>query len=220
MGTPVGKTAVLSALALLLLPLSTARAQHDFSVQYHGGITVPVSDLSDLTDPGPGLGAEVFYRVNGWMTVWGGAQWDQLQGADFTALNRRVERAPDVDLYRYRGGIGLSIPVLRSLPVDVSGHLGWGLVILHTDRFGGPIRNPVTNEFKGSFAETYPTAEGGLRLTLDLASRVTFFVDGTYGLVFADEDDTVLFSNMSGGDVEAFDLAHSIPLSGGFRLTL
>lgn len=190
-----------------------------FEIDARGGVSIPVSDLGDIADPGAsfGLGANYWFNERIGVRVNGDAAL--LTGLDADETGTGLE-SPDVDLYRYTGGV-----VARITPPenrwDVTANLGAGGATYSSDDFvGGPLVNPVSGEAVEDFSETYFSTTGGVKVGYDVTDRVTVFAGGQAYLDFADEDDTAIFNQVAPADVDAdgFDTSWTIPIQAGVKL--
>jgi len=226
---------VAAATLLLLLPLlapaGPAEAQSSIFAdrlfaEGRVGIGIPTGDLGDLADVGPAFGLGVGYRIRERIAFRFDADVELLSEANFDAVDRLVDEGPDVTLYHFRGGVDylLTEPDRSPLSVTVTG--GLGATVFDTDRLlpgfrappTGGVRNPRTGEIVTDFAETYFLLSGGVRVGYDLLRRFQVYAGLESFVTFADEDDTAVFTELSGADVGLIETTVSIPISVGARV--
>lgn len=207
-----------AALALLGLGApDSARAQAyadspRWTVDGRGGISVPVSDLSDLPidDVAPTAGVGVGYHLTSRVTlrVDGNVEW--FSGEEMAAGGS----GPDITLWHYNGGVEVELTEPGAGPWDVSANLAGGATTWDTDTFttGGGGTAEVS--------ETYFTANGGLRAGYDISERVHVFVGGQWYLQFTDEAETRPLAALSPELNEGLDTASSLPLTAGIELKI
>lgn len=208
------------ALAVLTAAPGAARAQDGdigLSADVRGGIAVPVSDMADLADLGPSLGASVRYRVHRRVDVRVDGEVDMLSGLDATD---GLSATPDVELWRALGGVGVRILGARS-PVDVSAHVEGGITSFNTSIFPEIVFDPQTDEPVGDFSETYPTVAGGLEVGYPLLQSMQLsaklFARGAWTMMFTDDADTDIFGQIRSG-TGSFDRASTVPVTLGVKL--
>lgn len=189
------------------------------SVDARGGIAVPFGDLGDLADVGPTVGIGVAYRVSPRLSVRADGDLDLYSGADFGAASAAQPSAPDMTLWHYSGGLQYDVTEPGTERWNVAVNVGVGATIIDTDPFvDGPVENPETDEIEADFNETYFTANGGVRFGYAVHERVDVYGGAQWYVTFADEEDTAVFSALSPTEVNAFDRAHSVPLTLGVKL--
>lgn len=179
------------------------------SFQARAGVAVPVGDLGDLSGPGPTFGGGVAYRVAPRLAV-------RADGAVSLLARHRPgggrAEGPDLGLFHLGGGVELllSDPALSRYRFRV--HLGAGATTLDADATDDPA--PASG-----FRRTYFAATGGLGVGLDVASGVSFFLDGQWHLVFADEEETAALASFT-DEGEGFGRASVLPLTLGVRVRI
>jgi hypothetical protein len=188
-------------------------------VDARGGISLPVSDLGDVADPGASFGLGATYWVSERIGVRVNGDAGLLTGLDADETGSGFE-SPDLDLYRYTGGVAARLTP-RETRWDVTANLGAGGATYSSDDFAaGTLVNPVTGEAVQDFSGTYFSTTGGLKIGYDVTERVAVFAGGQAYLDFADEEDTAIFSEVAPQEVEpgGFDTAWTIPLQAGVKI--
>lgn len=197
------------AVAALLGSTSQAAAQHKLSIEGRGGIAIPASDLADLEDIGPTFGLGLSYSLSPRIALRIDGDVDLLSGVDSDGSG---PEAPDMNIYHYNAGLTFRLlnPDTNRWALDAN--LGAGLSTLDADSFelGGETVD---------FSETYFTANGGLKLGYEITPRVSVFLGGQAYLIFADEEDTAVFSLLR-DDVEPFDTAWTFPVTVGLAIRI
>jgi hypothetical protein len=195
--------------AALLGSTSRAAAQQKLSIEGHGGIAIPTSDLADLEDAGPSFGVGLTYDLSPRIAIRVAGDVDILGGVDSDGSG---PEAPDMNIYHYNAGLGFRLldPEAGRVTLDVN--VGAGLSTLDVDSFsvGGQTVD---------FSETYFTANGGLKLGYDVAPGVNVFVGGQAYLIFSDGEDTAVFGQLR-SDVDTFDTAWTRPLTVGLPIRI
>lgn len=211
-------TAAVVALAFVAAPATmSAQDGTGFSVDARGGIAIPASDMADVADLGPTIGASVRYRVHPRVDARIDGELDILSGLDETADGAAT---PDVELWRALAGVGVRILGAGS-PVDVSAHLEGGLTSYNTAVFPDVVFDPQTGDPVGDFAETYPTVAGGLEVgypvvnTMNLSADV--FARGSWTMMFTDDAETAIFDEIRSG-AGGFDQGTTVPVTLGVKL--
>jgi hypothetical protein len=201
------------ATALLLVGPGAADAQQvdakRFSVEPRAGIAIPAGDLSDVVDLGPGVGLGLSYRLTDRLAVRLDGDVDILSGLDASGTG---PEGPDFTIFHYGAGLQYALldPSSNRWAVDVD--LGVGASTFDVDEF-------VSDGEVIDFSETYFTTSGGLQVGYDVAPNVNVFGRGQAYLMFADEEDTAVFSAFSpAADPAGFDTAWSIPVSVGVAI--
>lgn len=207
-------TTMTAVLAAALLALPAAAQGQSVSVDARGGITVPTSDLSDFADPGPSVGVGLRVRAHRLVSVRVGGDLDVLRGKE--VQGGAVTETPDMEMWRYGGGLEFHVPTPGTLELTVTSFAGG--VAVNTDVFQDVVFDPVTDEPVGDFSETYFMASGGLRIEYALLPGVRAFADGRYQADFMDEEDTRIFTEMVPG-TEPLEEVYSIPLTAGLRIS-
>ena len=201
---------------LLVGAISTGGAQ-TVTLEGAGGIALPSGELSDLADGSASLQVAAAYPVHRRVLVRAVGSVDLLTGKEVDEPGFGAS-TPDIELWS--GGVGVEALVT---PPDRnwfgSVHVTGLVTSFNTEVFDAPVVHPVSNELVGDFAETYVTAGIGVKVGYEIRSRLEAFVSGEWRTMFADEDDTVVFGELS-PEVEAFDSATWIPVTAGLRYAL
>lgn len=205
----------LTALVLLAAPAAlSAQNASTFSVDARAGVEIPVSDMADVTDFGPTVGASARYRVHPRVDVRIDGELGLLSGLDEGGAT------PDVELWRALGGANVRILGAGS-PVDISAHVLGGVTSYNTEIFPQVVFEPGTGEAVGDFAETYPTVAGGLEFAYPVFSSMDLtgdlFVRGSWTMMFTDEAETDIFSELRSG-AGGFDQGTTVPVTLGLKL--
>lgn len=199
-------SSVLFAVALLV-GLAVPGSAQDVTFDASGGVSVPISDLADMADPGPAfnvaIGKSVHERVE--IRIKGGGVL--LPPADFPT----GQDGPQMDFFRY--GLEGLFHVLdsdRQLSVDLT--VGGGGSVLVTSE------QPVS---RGSevrvidLSSHYLGASAGLRVGYDIAPQAEVFLGGTSYWTFADEEDLADFEFLDPSLTDVSTL-WDIPVEVGF----
>jgi len=205
-------TAALTFAALLAIGTpNTVRAQSRFSVEGRGGVAIPASDLADLEDVGASFGVGLAYDLSSRVALRIDGDVDILSGADSGVSG---SSAPDLNIFHYGAGFAVRLvdPGASRWNFDVN--IGAGASTFDSDTFSA---NGVSQDF----SETYFTTNGGLRVGYDLSSSVNIYASGQAYLMFTDDADTAVFSQVSSEvDPSGFDTAWTIPLTAGLAIRL
>lgn len=191
-----------------------AQVTNRLSANGRGGVAVPTSDLADLTDAGPTVGASVRYRVAPRVAVRVDAELDLLSGLD---SEEGQSATPDVELWRALAGVDVSVLPSGS-PLDVTAHVTGGLTSYNTEVFPEIVFDPATGDAVGDFSATYPTVSAGLEAGYSLARSVDVFAHGAWTTMLTDEDETAIFGQVRSG-TEGFEEGTTVPVTLGARLT-
>lgn len=204
----------IATLALLALP-GTANAQDEsgLSADVRGGLAVPVSDLADLTEAGPTMGASLRYRVHSRVALRLDGELDLLSGLD---AEGNQSATPDVELWRALAGVDVRVLPTAS-PLRVTARVAGGVTSYNTAVFPDIVFEPVSGDPVGDFAETYPTASGGLEVGYRVAPSVDVFAGGAWTVMLTDEEDTAIFGQVRSG-TGGFDRASTVPITAGVRV--
>jgi hypothetical protein len=193
--------AILSA-ALAFVPgerLDAQIAEGGTSLSLRAGPTMPVADLSDVTDDmGTALGAELGFPVAEQLAFTVDGNVDLFNSAT----------TADVRLWHYGAGLDLqATPNESPLSVVVSG--GANATTIETGEVG-----PTD---AGDFTETYPAVNAGIEVGYDVSQSVELAVRGAGFYVFADEDETAALADGIDG-AEAFDRAVTVPITAALSI--
>ncbi len=187
-----------------------ARAQEKtWSFEGRGGVAIPVSDLEDLEDVGANIGVGASYALSDRFSLYVDGSVDILSGADSGVSG---SSAPDMNIFHYGAGVSLALVEPESSAWSFDVGLGGGGSTFDSDTF-------TANGVSSDFSETYFTLDGNLEVGYDLSPSVSVFVDGRAYLMFTDEQDTRVFSQVSSEvDPGGFDTAWTIPLTAGVKI--
>lgn len=201
------------AMAALLVfgMVASADAQQGVTVEARGGIAIPTSDLSDLADSGPSFGVGVSFPLNNRLRLRVDGDVDLLSGNDASGTN---PEGPDINLYHYGAGLEYALvqPGASRWGIDIN--VGAGATTFDADDFD-VMGTPV------DFSETYFTVNSGLTLGYQVSQGVSVFVGGQAFIMFADENDTAIFSAINSElDPTGFGNVVTIPVTAGFKIAL
>lgn len=198
--------------AASLLGLSApagVEAQDRFSFFGQGGVAIGVSDLADLTDPGPSLGGGIAYWVTPRVAIRGDFDANLLSGRDAEGPG---PEGPDIDLFHYSAGVQFALTDRRRSPWNLMVNVAGGGTTIDADPFDA-------NGAVVDFTETYFTLNGGLSIGYDVSRSLEVFLEGQWYLAFTDDDETAVFHAVTPEvDVTGFDTASVIPVTLGVRI--
>lgn len=192
---------------------ASAQEQGKWAASARGGVAVPTSDLADLTDPGPTVGATVRYRVRSGIAVRVDGELDLLDGLPAGAGEPAT---PDTELWRALAGADYRLP-LGSPRIGLRVHALGGVTSYNTDVFPEIVFEPGTGDPVGDFSETYPTAAAGLTASYGALPYLDVFVRGSWTVMLTDEDDTAIFGELRPG-AGGFDQGYTVPVTVGATL--
>lgn len=173
-----------------------------------GGIAVPTSDLADIAEAGPTVGAWIGYRLHPRVAVGVGGELDLLSGKD---AEGDAEATPAIELWRALGGVeyrAFRPSSSLSVRVQASG----GITSFNTDVFPEIVFDPRSGDPVGDFSETYPTVSGGIEVGYTVNPTVDVLIGSAWTLMLTDEDETAIFQQMR-PEVEGFDQASTVPVT-------
>lgn len=202
-----------AALLFALGAAGTAQAQAvdapKWTIDGRGGVALPTGDLADLAleDVGPSFGLGVGYHVHPRVAVRADGELSMFAGDDVAAGGT----GPDVSLLHYTAGVDVELTRPGAGPWDLTANVGAGATTWDTDEF-------IVDGTADELSETYPTANGGLRLGYDVTRNVNVFAGGQWYLQFADESETAPLAETA-GLTEGFDTASTMPIYAGLELT-
>lgn len=213
-----------AAAAIILLAAGAGRAEaqqtpRPWSFDARAGLGIPTGSLADLGDVGPAFGVGVAYEVRPRVAVRVDGDLSLYGGADFEAVDAKQDRGPDVSLWHLTASaeVELTDPA-RGLPWRITAIGGLGATVFDVDRFQVGVDNPRTGEEDvREFDQTALTLASGIRAAYELAPGLDAFGDLRWFLAFTDEDETAVFTEMSGTEVSPFSSASSFPLTVGVR---
>lgn len=224
--------AVLTAVAVAALALGPATAEAQvpgpdregfisyspaiWSFDLRGGVAIPTGDLDDVTDMGASIGAGLAYFLNPRFALRLDGNIDFLQPDDVGGPD-----APILRVWSYIGGFEFHVTDPHdglTFAID----LGGGGSMYWSDRFDLPDQGLTDTRFK----KTYPAAQGGARIGVNLgpearsgARVVNLFVSGTARIIFGTEERTERFAARFPG-AQPWDTALIFPIEGGIRINI
>lgn len=188
-----------------------------FGFHAGAGVALPAGDLTAAVEPGASLAGGVSHFLDRHLGLWGSVDLQFLSGATDDAGNA----FPDMRMLH--AGVGGELNLFGGYdlrddpdptPVTATFRLGLGLSSLDTEDSldgGGPA--PF------EFDHTYLSFQGGATAGYQVTPRVNVFVGSTAYLIVTDREDTRVFADHS-PEVELFDVAWSVPVRAGLRITL
>lgn len=190
-------------------------------IQAHGGIAIPVSDLSDVADPGLSLGMDFDYYVTPRFIVGASGQLDNLSGkelgADVLPPGAGATDGPGMRLWHFHGRLGYDLA-----PPEGSFHAilnaGGGATLMDTDRFTDPDLGGSGTALLG-ISEWYPSLGGGIELSGSLNPDWHIFVSGRAQVAFMDEDDLDRLAELY-PEAESISTGFTFPITAGVRVTM
>lgn len=218
--------AVVPAVVLLVLGTTPAQAQtaaQPWSFDGRAGIAIPFGGLGDLVDVGPSFGAGVAYEIEPRVFLRFDGDLDLYGGADFGEGSGVMQpTGPDVILWHLTGSaeVELTDPT-RNMPWRVTANGGVGLTVFDVDRFDVAVDNPRTTPVESirEFSSTSLTFVPGVKALYEVNPQLDVYGSLQWFLAFTDEDETAVFTELSGGQVGPFGSASSFPLTVGVRAT-
>lgn len=202
-----------AALAFLLAGPAPAPAQEPGTISVTGeaGIGLPVSDLSDVSDPGPAFRFATDYAVGRSF----GVRAD-VAAEVFESITGPGGEGPTIRLFRLTVGPSWKL----AQPTGESGlrltvHGGGGAAAFTAGRTlvgtGSDVRII-------DFTEVYPSLDGGFSVGYKFSRFAGVHFNGGASLTFIEEADTEPFVFLNPG-VEQFSTLISVPLTVGVRLS-
>lgn len=209
----IWRTAGTYAMAAFLVfgMVGSAEAQQGVSIEARGGIAIPTSDLSDLADEGPSFGVGISFPLNNRLSVRIDGDVDLLSGKDASGTG---PEGPDINLYHYGAGLEYALvqPGASRWGIDIN--VGAGATTFDADDFD--VMGTMVD-----FSETYFTVNSGLTVGYQVSPSISAFIGGQAFIMFADEDDTAIFSAINSElDPAGFDNVVTIPLTAGIKIAL
>jgi len=178
-----------------------APAVGHLTIAPEAGISIPVSRLGDLENPGPSAGVHLVYQLVPRLALDADGVYDALHGATFGA-----GAAPDMRLWHFTAGTEVSLlPSLKG-PWSLAAGVGAG-----TTRF-------ATNTL--FFNHTYFSASGGLHLGYAVSRKVLLFANGQASLARLRQADTQVLVALDPAHPTTFTSGLTFPLTLGFRASL
>lgn len=217
-------TGALVASMLLVVGAAPAQAQavpQPWSLEGRAGIAIPMGAVGDLVDVGPSLGAGVAYEIRPRVFLRVDGDVDLYGGSDFDAVGAQQDEGPDVTLWHLTGSaeVELTDPV-QAMPWRITANGGIGLTVFDVDEFDVAVDNPRTGEQNvREFSTTAFTLVPGVKALYEVNPQLDVYGSLQWFLAFTDEDETAVFTALSGTEVSPFGTASSIPLTVGVRAT-
>ena len=215
---------VLVALALAAAPAETdaQTAPPPISFEARAGVAIPAGAMADLVDVGPAFGVGAAYEVKPRVAVRLDADLALYGGAEFDAAAAEQTVGPDVNLWHVTASaeFDLTEPTAAT-PWRITATGGLGATVFDADRFDEGVDNPRTGEDDvREFDGTYLTLASGLKAAYRVAPRLEAYGSLQWFLAFSDEDETAVFTELSGTEVSPFSTLSSFPLTVGVRASL
>lgn len=213
----VGIIAVAAAL-LAWLPGQAEAQDVGAGVDAWGGIAIPASNAGEFQDFGPSFGLGFEYLVTDRVFVRASGAADLHRGSDAGDLDGPPGGldAPDMTLFHYSAGAGVHL-----VPDDVS---NWNVALsleaggtsVTTDDFPAGAEPPADGP---DFSESYFSLSPGFRAGYAFGGRYNVFVRSQPHFVFADKDDTVVFSQFDDDvDADGFGDIWNLPVTAGIQV--
>lgn len=220
--SPLAATLAMIAMAAMVAAPAPAAAQSaspPISFEGRAGIAIPAGAMADLADVGPAFGIGAAYEVRPRVAIRLDADLGLYGGSDFDAAAAEQSIGPDVNLWHLTASaeVDLTDPA-AGMPWRVTATGGLGATVFDADPFDEAVDNPRTGEEDvREFDETYLTLASGLKAAYRVAPRLEAYGSLQWFLAFADEDDTAVFTELSGTEVSPFSTVSSFPLTVGVR---
>ena len=219
-----GVVALLAALAPLAAPTEAAAqtAPPPISFEARAGVAIPAGAVADLVDVGPAFGVGAAYEVKPRVAIRLDGDVAFYGGSDFDAVAAEQAVGPDVNLWHVTASaeVDLTEPAAGT-PWRITATGGLGATVFDADRFDEGVDNPRTGEDDvREFDATYLTLATGLKAAYRVAPRLEAYGGLQWFLAFADEDETAVFTELSGTEVSPFSTVSSFPLTVGVRASL
>jgi len=149
-----------------------------------GGIAVPVSGMSDVTQIGGSADLVIAYAFNRYISVYGdvGAQLMPSKTTDGVALTSAFNL--------YTGQIGVQFDFKQyddaQTPMTFGVNFGAGAA-----RWEGDSESSLAGS---TIAVTVPMVSGGVVLGYDMSSKVNLFAEGQFMLLFTKDEDMAVYN--------------------------
>lgn len=180
-------------------------------IQAHGGIAIPLGDLSDVADAGPSVGVDFDYYINDRWLVGVSGQLSDFAGKDLASAVGG--EGPGMRQWAFDGHLGVNLAEPESgFQATLSG--GGGLTVISTDRFPSAVDGALLN-----ITETFPALRGGLQLSGALSPDWHVFATARARYVFTDEDEFTRLTNLY-PEIDELSSTFSIPITAGVRVTM
>ncbi|MGD2046994.1 MAG: outer membrane beta-barrel protein [Gemmatimonadota bacterium] len=187
---------------LATLPAAAAGQTDESTVDLsvHAGPTMPASDLADITDVGPAVGADIAFWINDHLAVTVDGSVDMLRGDD------RADALPDVQLWHYGAGLETNVmPVSSPVTFELMG--GAGATELRTNHF-----DPTGPGAPDRLQETYFGLNAGAEAGYQVSDNIDVALRGGAFFTFTDATDLRPLSDMA-PQVDGFDSMVTLPLT-------
>lgn len=204
------KSWTIAALAAgaMLATAGTAQAQDQtWSFDAEGGVAIPATDLSEITDAGPSVGAGVGYALTDRFSIRADGDISLLEGKEIedpTPVTR------DLDLFHYNAGVAFDVAPATS-PWEVAVNVAGGATTIDAEDL-------AAGDEAEEFSQTYPAVNGGLSVGYDVTRNLNLYLAGQWYLTIADEADTEVLVDAVGE--EPFDVMSSVPLVAGLEVKM
>ena len=231
------RSLLMATLVILAIPAALnaqAYSNRLWSFDFYGGVAIPTSDLSDISEAGPtfGVGANYYVsnrvglRLEGNLDLLGGNDDDLLVA---TPLVNGDSGGPDITLFHLNGGVEFDLVDRTNRKVNFTLFVLGGAVFVNSDKFSlpGGVSSTFPNGLVvGDWQDAYPELRAGFRLGFQLGDCTPgragvcadLFINGGANLMFGDEEDTEPISALFG--IEAFDNFYSFPIQVGIRINV
>ena len=199
----VAATALLGILpsGRLAAQMTTEFGSRSLSLTVSAGPSMPINQLSRITDTGAAIGADVAYGLTNRLAV-------TLDG-DVDALTGHESIEPDMRLWHYGGGLQVDVTPRQS-PFSIMLAGGANATTIDT--------SPIGIDSNTDFTHTYFGLNGGLELGYDVSKNVDFAVRGSSYFVFANKTQTAVLTNGTGAQPLA--TAVTIPVTAELHIAL
>lgn len=216
---------LLGAFLALTMFAAPVDAQETVTLDFAGGVGIPVGDLADFQDVGPSFDIGVDLRVHPRFSIRGSGGAELLNGATIAAApdaGIRQNGVADMSLIHFdAGGV---FHALDDGPWRVDVNLGGGITVWDSERQEftctassncGPGGIDIID-----LAEITPNVTAGLDLGYMVSEQVEFFVGGDGHLFFlpdAEDNESVFALGRIADGLDAPERGWSFPVAGGVR---
>ena len=209
------KTRVLLAGLLVFgLPATAIAQSSDFSVDVHGGLSVPLGSLDDLTSSGGAYGAGLAWHFSPNVSVRGDFLMNKL---DNGLAESGLLLSPPVDLTYFGGGVEVNFnsPLYQDTPMTFNFNVGAGVTNINVDETFSAT-NPANGIDSGYFTLT-AGAQIGYQVVRTGGTKLNVFVKVHSYLILVDSADMLPYSGLLGSD--PIDSMWVLPLTMGARVS-
>lgn len=192
------KTRVLLAGLLVFgLPAAATAQSSDFSVDLHGGISVGLGSLGDLTSSAGGYGAGLAWHFSPNVSVRGDFMLNKL---DNGLADSGLLLSPPVDLTYFGGGVEMNFrsPLYQDYPLTFSANVGAGVTSVDVDETFSPS-NPANGIDASYFTLTFG-GQVGYQAIRTGGTKLNIFFKAQPYYIFADSFDMLPYSQLLGSD--------------------